>query len=91
MQKLIISSIWGLALLGTIQAAQATDILNQDEVAHELTITEGDVVRTVELAAMGDIRDVCSGCTITLEDGQTLTAKENDIIAIVDGKLIADE
>ena len=91
MHKIAIAGFTAAGFLINAHALQATDILSQDSAAYELTITEGDTERSVELAALGEIRDVCSGCTIALEDGQTVEAKANDIVAIIDGKLIADE
>lgn len=91
MHKFIIAGIAVTTCLFSVQDVQATDILSQDSEAHVLIITEDEMERIVDIEAMGEIRDVCNGCTITLEDGQSITAKANDIVAIIDGKLIADE
>lgn len=91
MHKFLIAATTAAAFITIGKAAQATDILSHDIYAHVLTITEGGVERTLDIDAMGELRDVCNGCTIALEDGQTVTAKASDIVAIIEGKLIADE
>ncbi|MCW8916779.1 MAG: hypothetical protein OQK24_13125 [Magnetovibrio sp.] len=91
MHKLLITAT-SIAVFFTFgKVAQATDILSHDINPHILTIIEGETERSVDLDAMGELRDVCNGCTIALEDGQTVTAKATDTITIIDGKLIPDE
>lgn len=91
MHKALIVAGVAAAYLTSVHAVSATDILSHDLIDHELIITEDELERSVELAAMGEIRDICNGCIISLEDGQTVIAKENDVIAIIEGKLVADE
>lgn len=71
--------------------AGATDLLSQDEVSHTVTITTKDGQKVVEIAPKGDLRNLCEGCNIALEDGQSVEAGNGDIVSIVDGRLAVEE
>ena len=92
MRRLILSALMTAATVTlTVSGAQATDIFSQESTAHVLTLTTKTGAKTVEIAAKGEIRDVCDGCTIALKDGQTVEPTAGDIVFLVDGKLIVYE
>jgi len=68
------------AITLTFAGAQATDVLSQDAKPHVLTVTSANGQKTVEIAAKGDARNICEGCTIALENGQMVTPKAGDIV-----------
>lgn len=80
MRTLIIAA----AVMTFAQAAGATDIQNQDSVAHTVTI---DGAAQVEVAADSEANGVCDGCVIALADGSSVEAKADSVVVIVDGKI----
>ncbi|MDH5488461.1 MAG: hypothetical protein OEX17_00865 [Rhodospirillaceae bacterium] len=76
-----------IALLSV--SASATDLLSQSENEHALTITTNEGSKTIQIAAKGDIRSICEGCTISLpdgkaEDGTLVEAGKGDIIFLTE-------
>lgn len=79
------------ALLLSVSAASATDLLNQDTDVHVVTVTTAEGSDTIEIAPMSEMMDVCHGCTIALENGEPVDAMAADIIMIVDGAISIQE
>lgn len=75
------------ALVLSVSAASATDLINQDGDAYEVTITSADGSNTIEIAPESEMMDVCKGCAIALEGREPVDAKAADVIMIVDGAL----
>lgn len=90
MNRILFSLLAAMALALTFGPAHAVDILSQDEAGHMLKLTMKDGTEmTVEIAAKGELRPICEdgGCRITLEDGQFVDAKSEDIVFIDGGKI----
>jgi len=68
----------------------ATDVQNLDQVGHVLNVTSGDETVSLQLEALSEREGVCDGCILALEDGQSLLAGSEDLISIIDGKLVAE-
>lgn len=84
----------GVVTLGmtlNMRAASATDIVNQDEIAYTLTLTDSDGSHDIEVAAGSEVQDACEGCTITLEGIEPVVAGVNDAVLIVDGAISIQE
>lgn len=64
--------------------AQAADLLSQSPQAHKLTVVTKDSKKVVEIAAKGEARNICNGCTIMLENGQAVEPKAGDIVFLND-------
>lgn len=79
------------ALLLSVSAASATDLINQDGDAYEVTLTSAMGSNTIEIAPASEMLDVCDGCAIALEGSESVDAKAADVIVIVDGALSAKE
>lgn len=79
------------ALLLSVSAASASDLINQDGNAYEVTITSATGSNTIEIAPASEIMDVCNGCSIALEGSESVDAKAADVIVIVDGALSVKE
>lgn len=71
--------------------ASATDVLSQDAVGHVLTVTTSAGPQAVQIASKEDLIGICEGCIITLENGQAVEAKADDLVFIVDGVLSIHE
>ncbi|MDH3335089.1 MAG: hypothetical protein OEL50_00465 [Rhodospirillaceae bacterium] len=80
-----------IALLSV--SASATDLLSQSENEYTIIITTDDGSKTMQIAAKGELRDICNGCAISLEDGTiqdetAVEAGEGDIVFVTEeGKL----
>ncbi|HEY9163690.1 MAG TPA: hypothetical protein VIN57_03680 [Magnetovibrio sp.] len=79
------------ALLLSVSAASATDLLNQDADAHMVTVTTAEGSDTIEIAPSSEVMDVCHGCTLALENGEPVDAMAADVVMIIDGALSIQE
>jgi len=85
MNRVTLSLMAAAALLAVSAKAHATDVLSQDVNAQTLTVTASDgTVQTLEIDAKSDLRGICEpgGCNIALASGQSVDAKEGDIVLI---------
>lgn len=88
MRTFVLSSLLASAtVMFTVANAQATDVLSQEDVARVLTLTSKTETKTIEVPAKGEARNLCDGCIITMEDGQSVDAKPNNIVFLMDGKI----
>ncbi|MDH5488462.1 MAG: hypothetical protein OEX17_00870 [Rhodospirillaceae bacterium] len=75
-----------IALLSV--SAGATDIISHSENAHTLSITMADgTTAMVDVAAKGEVLDVCEGCTISMEngteaEGTSVQAEKGDLVVL---------
>lgn len=81
MRTFIIAAVTAMTLASTVGA---TDIQNQDAIAHTVTI---DGVAQVEIAADSEVTGVCDGCTIALPDGASVEANAEGVVVIADGQI----
>lgn len=83
-----------VGLIGLGSTAQAFSIVNQDDQAHVLKITEGDNAREVRLEAKQQADGLCSSlCNVVLDDSdEAYEVAANENLLIEEGLLLmADE
>lgn len=81
---LLAAGVASATVMLSVTAVQAADVLSQATKAHKLTIVNKDSKKVVEVAAKGEARNVCNGCTIMLENGQFVEASAGDIVFLND-------
>jgi len=69
----------------------ATDVMSRDSVPHTLTLITSSGTQALVLEPMADMRSVCEGCEITMVDGQSVSAKDDDIVFVENGELSIHE
>lgn len=98
-------SLLGLVLAGTMvlasASAQAVDIRNDDDAAHEIVLsvwkdqTGVDTTETVIQLAPGEIKSgVCDQCIVSLgkdEDAESVAADSVQLVTIIKGGKLAIE
>lgn len=84
---LLAAGVASATVMLSFTAAQATDVLSQDDKAHNLTVTSKEGKKVVQIAAKGEARNICDGCTIMLENGQSVEPKAGDIVFLNKGEL----
>ncbi|MCW8836607.1 MAG: hypothetical protein OQJ99_09610 [Rhodospirillales bacterium] len=78
------------ALLAAGPAWSAVDLHNDDEVSHEVTITENGKDRVVVLKGGDGFKGVCAkACIFRLKGGNTVEASGNDVFWVANGELVA--
>ena len=79
---------------GNIVPAQSANIGNKDGDSYKVTIDEGSKRATHEIAAGGQLNDVCQqGCIVILDgvdDGTYRLPEGNEIVTIEEGVLFYD-
>jgi len=85
-QWVVIAAVSALALSPV--AGSATDIHNQDDAAHTVTLTTADGNMVVEMEAKSEALNVCEGCEVSLADGQSVKAMADDVVTIAEGALV---
>ena len=90
MHKPFLAATLATALSFTGAGAFATDLQNLDDATYSVTLSDGADQRTLEVAPLSDITDLCDGCVVTLADGQSVETKGDTMVSIVEGKLISD-
>ena len=91
--RLLLAALTAAAMSAT--ASNALTISNTDEVDYVLEVVEGTGdanIVMIDLTASQALKDICnSGCTITLDNGESQSFSGDESITIEDGEFVLDE
>lgn len=81
-------TLFAAGLVLAASPAVAVEIVNDDQVAHEVTVDDGQQARTLTIGAGQVIKDLCSRCLISInaEDKQV---GGTQVVTIRDGSFMA--
>jgi len=86
-KHVLLAGIAALALVAGTMAAQAVDVVNEDENTHEIIVeTEGNA-KAIEILPGETLPSLCGKCTISLEDSDTVEIEGDQVAVIKGGKL----
>ncbi|MEK9723036.1 MAG: hypothetical protein VW405_06065 [Rhodospirillaceae bacterium] len=89
MTKVLMSGVAALALLAAVGTAQAVDVTNLDEIAHQVRVnnvaTQEETL--VDIGPGETISQVCQSCELSLGEDEPMPFEAEQVALIKDGKL----
>jgi len=76
-----------LALVSRAMAAEAVDIVNEDDNAYDILMETDGAKYKIEMYPGEYLTGVCGRCTFSFEDGNSVEAEDDQVLVIKDGKL----
>ncbi len=86
-KHVLLAGAAALALVTGTMAAQAVDVVNEDENTHEIIVeTEGNA-KTIEILSGDTLTGICAQCFLSIGDSDAIEVEGEQIAVIKGGKL----
>jgi len=86
-KHVLLAGAVALALVSGTMAAQAVDVVNEDENTHEIIVETDGNAQAVEILAGETLPSLCGKCTISLGDTDPVEIEGDQVAVIKGGKL----
>ena len=87
MNHLLLAGAAALAMIAVTGAAQAVDVVNEDDLTYELNVITDTSATTIEIKAGEQVEAICEKCSLSVGDGEELEFEGDEVVFIRDGKM----